>query len=244
MHNKMRQLLQLIIDNHDRDSTIRAESKGDRAAVYMDGVIDPWFGISAHAVGRTLEDIGGLDIDIYLNSPGGDVFEGRAIQTRLKRYTGNVSVHIDGLAASAATTVALGGDRRVIAEGAFWMIHNSWTLGFGDRNDLRKTADLLERIDDAIGSDYAAVTGEERSQIVSWMDSETWFSATEAKSHGFVHDIFSGDDAATASNRSAWNLAAYKNAPKALTERPKPEPDARQNRARLGQYIDMLERIG
>lgn len=243
MHNKMRQLLQLIIDNQKCNTVLRAEAAGSRAAIYMDGVIDPWFGITAQAVSQALEEIGGADVDIYLNSPGGDVFEGRAIQSRLKRYSGKVTVHIDGLAASAATTVALGADHRIIAEGAFWMIHNSWTLGFGDRNDLRKTADLLEQIDDAIGSDYAAATGEKREQIVGWMDDETWFNAADAKRLGFVHEVYSGDDSAAAKNRSAWNLAAYKNAPKALTERPAPT-DQFQARERLGQYVDMLERIG
>lgn len=240
----IQQLLQLILDNRERETTLRAESKGSGAVLYMDGVIDPWWGITAHDVGKALEEMGGVDLDVYLNSPGGDVFEGRSIQTRFKRYTGNITVHIDGLAASAATTVALGADKRIIADGAFWMIHNAWTIAFGDKNDVGKTRDLLAQIDDAIAKDYGVATGEEREQIVSWMDAETWFNADAAKAAGFVHEIFTGDSAKAAENRNRWNLAAYKNVPKALTEKPEPPIDQYPSRARLGQYVDMIERIG
>lgn len=247
MQNKMRQLLQLIVENKDRKKEFRAESTDSGNVIWMHDVIDPWFGVTAIDVGKALEGFGGQDVDVYLNSPGGDVFEGRAIQTRLKAYAGNVTVHIDGLAASAATTVALGADRRIIADGAFFMVHNSWTLGFGDRHELQKTAGLLAQIDDAIGRDYAVATGADHDQITQWMDDESWFSAADALKHGFVHEVFTGDDTKAAENRNAWNLAAYKNVPQALLDKPIPpsEPEhLQQNREHLGRYLDMIERIG
>lgn len=238
MSAKIRQLLQLIIDNKDQTREIRAESSEMGGKLYLDGVIDPWYGISAEAVARALAQFGKDDVDIYLNSPGGDVFEGRAIQTRLRRYEGHVTVHIDGLAASAATTVALGADRRVIAEGAFFMIHNSWTLDVGDRNDFRKTADLLEQIDKAIAGDYAAATKADIAEVMAWMDTETWFSAADALEAGFV-DAIAEVPQKRANQR--WNLAAYRNAPKALLE---PEIAKPSHRERLGKYLDLLEAIG
>ena len=241
--NNMQKLLQLIIDNKDRPRQLRAEAGDSGNRLYLYDVIDPWFGVSATDVARELDGFGGGDVDLYLNSPGGDVFEGRTIQTRLKQYAGNVTVHIDGIAASAATTVALGGTKRVIADGAFFMIHNSWTYGVGNRNELRKTADLLEQIDDAIGRDYAAASGVERDQIVQWMDDETWFGAQTALEHGFVDEIYTGDDAKAAENRNTWNLAAYKNVPKALIERPQATFE-RPDRTNFERYLDMINRIG
>jgi len=237
----IQKLLQLIVENRDREKQLRAEQTATGNVVWLYDIIDSWFGVSALDVGKAIENFGGADFDLYLNSPGGDVFEGRAIQTLLRRHPGNVTVHIDGLAASAATTVALGGNKRIIADGAFFMVHNSWTLGLGDRNDLRKTADLLEQADDAIGSDYAAATGEERSVITQWMDDESWFNAARSVELGFADEIFSGDDSKAAQNRAAWNLSAYHNVPKDIAAPPEPQFSSRE---KLGRYVDMIERIG
>lgn len=241
-NSKMRQYLQLIIDNYNKDREIRMESSGGKNTIWIYDIIDSWWGISAEQVGKALAEFGGADVEIYLNSPGGDVFEGRAIQTRLKQYAGNTSLYIDGYAASAATTVALGADKRIIAEGAFFMIHNSWTIGFGEKKDLRKTADLLEQIDDAIGSDYAAITGEGRDIITQWMDDETWFNANKTVELGFAHETYSGDSSEQAKNRAAWNLSAYKNAPAALTEPPTPNNTIeRPSREGFERYLDMIQ---
>lgn len=245
MNNKrISQLLQLIVDNKDREHTLRAETTEDGTnCIYIYDVIDSWWGVSAEDVGKALDGFGGKDISVYINSPGGDVFEGRAIQSRLKAYSGNVHVVIDGLAASAATTVALGADKVSIFDGAFFMIHNAWTLAFGNKSDLTKTVSLLEKIDDAIGKDYAVATGESHDQIVEWMDDETWFTAAEAKAHGFVSDIITGDSATSANNRAAWNLAAYKNVPTNYSNSIASEPE-QPDREKMGRYVDMLERIG
>lgn len=240
----MQKLLQLIVENKDKPKQLRNEDHGERGSIWLYDVIDPWWGVSAESIGQALQSFGGKPVDLYLNSPGGDVFEGKAMQTRLKAYAGEVTVHIDGIAASAATTVALGADKRIIADGAFFMVHNSWTIAFGNKAEMRKTANLLEQIDNAIGKDYAAATGENADTIKSWMDEETWFSAEAAKAAGFVHEIFTGDDDEAAKNRATWNLSAYANAPKALTERPAKTPEPVCDRAHMGRYVDMLQRIG
>ncbi len=240
----VQKLLQLIVDNKDKTTTLRAETLDTgKNVLWMYDVIDAWYGISAIDVAKALEGFGGEDVTVRLNSPGGDVFEGRAIQTLLKQYAGKVHIMIDSLAASAATTIALGGDTREMADGAFFMVHNSWTLSYGNKKELRKTADLLEQIDGAIGKDYAAVTGENRENVATWMDEETWFAADAAKDVGFIDSIYTNDTDEQTENRNAWNLAAYSNVPKALTEKPEPEPNmAALNRERLGRHLDMLER--
>ncbi|MEZ0147962.1 MAG: head maturation protease, ClpP-related [Candidatus Reddybacter sp.] len=238
----MQKLLQLIVENKDnKPKQLRAEDTGDRGQIWLYDVIDPWWGVSAESISKALDGFDGKPVDLYINSPGGDVFEGRAMQTRLKAYSGEVTAHIDGIAASAATTVALGADKRVIADGAFFMVHNSWTIAFGNKSEMRKTADLLEQIDNAIGADYATATGESRDTITAWMDDETWFDAQAALDKGFANSIFTGDDDEAAKNRATWNLSAYGNVPKALTDKP---PKQEYDRAHMQRYVDMLNVIG
>ena len=242
MHN-MQKLLQLIVDNKDKPKQLRAEHNGDRGTIWLYDVIDPWWGISAESIGKALAGFDGKPVDLYINSPGGDVFEGRAMQTRLKAYAGEITVHIDGLAASAATTVALGADKRVIADGAFFMIHDSWTLAMGNKQKMRKTGDLLEQMDGAIAKDYGVITGKDFDTVAGWMSEETWFNAEASLDLGFATDIYTGDDNQAALNRNAWNLAAYNHVPKALTDKPEPQQPA-PDRAHMKRYVDMLQCIG
>jgi len=238
----MQKLLQLVVENKDKGpKQLRAEQTADRGAIWLYDVIDPWWGVSAESIAKALDGFDGKPVDLYINSPGGDVFEGRAMQTRLKAYSGEITAHIDGIAASAATTVALGAGQRVIAEGAFFMVHNSWTFSFGNKAEMRKTAELLEQIDNAIGADYAAASGESRDVITGWMDDETWFDAATAVEKGFASSVFTGDDDQAASNRATWNLSAYSNVPQALIA---PPPKQEHDRAHMQRYVDMLNVIG
>jgi ATP-dependent Clp protease protease subunit len=235
-NEKMRQYLQLIIDNQARPRDFRAEGDGAVGKIYLYDIIDPWWGVSAADVAGALDAMGGKDVDLFINSPGGDVFEARAIYSRLKGYTGAVRAHIDGLAASAATTVAMGAHSRSMTDGAFFMIHNSWTLAFGDKNDFGKTAALLDQIDGAIAKDYVAATVLGIEEVQSMMDDETWLSAADAKTYGLVDDV---KEEVEAKNTKTWNLSAYQNAPDELISPPNEQPD----RGRLLRYLDMLERI-
>ena len=238
-NEKMRQYLQLITDNQLRPRDFRAESEGESGKIYLYDVIDPWWGVSAADVVRALDGMGGRPVDLYINSPGGDVFEARAIYSRLKAYSGAVSAHIDGLAASAATTVAMGASERSMTDGAFFMIHNSWTLAFGDKNDFKKTAGLLDQIDGAIAKDYMRATGLSAEEIATMMDEETWLSAESAKAHGLI-DTVAGEGGAK--NLKNWNLSAYQNVPKAITE-PQSEQIEQPDRGKLLRYLDMLDKI-
>lgn len=228
----MKRLLQLLRDNAAKErqplNLVRNETSQD-ATLYIYDVIDRYWGVSAEAVAKA---ISGLDAEailhVHINSPGGDVFEGRAIRTAIQQHKGKTVAHIDGLAASAATTISDGADEVEIATGAFFMIHNGWTWMYGNKNDFRKEADLLDKIDAAIVADYARRTGLDVEQLVTWMNNETWFTAEEAVEHGFATRLMEAPDKAGTSNQAGgqkWNLAAFEHAPKSLLEPPAPASD-------------------
>jgi ATP-dependent protease ClpP protease subunit len=215
--------MQLLRDNAARSpiNLVRNEAANE-ATLYIYDVIDAYWGISAKSVIDALtsaSDVGTMHLRI--NSPGGDVFEGRAIVEAIKRFAGKTIAHIDSLAASAATSIAIAADEVEIAKGAFFMIHNASAFAWGDKTDLRETADLLEKVEASIIFDYNAKTGKDDTAIAAWMAAETWFTADEAVANGFCDRL-----AATAekSTKNTWNLAAYAKAPKALTAPPQ-EPD-------------------
>lgn len=200
----------------------RIETEGDEATVYIYDVIDSYWGINAQDFAKEIAALSASTINVRINSPGGDVFDAVAIKTALAQHKAKVVVHIDGLAASAASVIMLAGDEIRIVEGAFVMIHNAWSWAIGNAADMRKTADLLEKVDSQIATQYAKKTGAKLEQVQTWMAQETWFTADEAVENGFVD---SKVDAEVVEN--SFDLSAFEKTPKALTERaPKPKDDA------------------
>lgn len=232
-------LLQLILHNQAAKREVRIEQAAKEATVYLYDIIgEDWFGgVSAKEFVPQLNALQVDTIHLRINSPGGDVFDGRAIASALKNHSAKVIAHIDGQAASAATYVALAADEVEIAEGGFFMIHNAWTLTMGNASDLDATSALLRKIDASIVADYQQKTGKDAKQIAQWMDETTWFTAEEALQQGFVDRIAEGQKAA----KNQWNLAAYGNAPAALTE--SPEDEQVYDRAALERRLTLLERI-
>lgn len=182
-------------------------------------------------------------INLRVNSPGGSVFAARAMEQALRAHKGKVVVHIDGLAASAATFVSMAGDEIVMSKGAMFMIHKAWTGMWGNAEDLRKEADLLDKIDGTLAETYADKTGKDIAAITEWMAAETWFTAQEALEAGFATSIAEAEAKAL-----AWDLSAYENAPKAERQTqpepapiPEPEPTASDgHRDRQQQRLRML----
>jgi ATP-dependent Clp protease protease subunit len=243
--------MQLIKDNAQNKSKAGfevqarsplAKADEDRPALLIYDVIDPWWGVSAEMIKREMLNITATDVDVFINSPGGDVFEATAIYSTLIAHSANIHIHIDGWAASAATRIAMAGDTIEMAESGFYMIHNAWTLGMGNANDLRKTADMLDKVDNTIVTDYTKNTGQDEQQIRDWMAAETWFTAAEAVEHGFVHNIIQSGTSNQANAKlqdKQWNLSAYKNAPP-----PPKQPDPSPQRQHLARYANMLQTIG
>ncbi len=169
---------------------------------FSDGITPKSFAADLKALGavRTL--------NIFINSPGGAVFDGVAIFNQLKRHTARKNVFIDGIAASIASVIAMAGDEINIAANGFIMIHEPFTMAFGTAADLRKTADQLEKINDTIINTYAARTGTPENVIGDLMAAETWMNAEEAVELGFADNIT--DEVAIAAR---FDLSQFQNVP-------------------------------
>lgn len=231
----MKNLLKLFQDNAQAAAKrFEVKASGDEASVYLYDAIGSWWGIDAQQFVKELNALDTPTIHLRINSPGGDVFDARAIATAIRGHKSKIVAHIDGLAASAATYVALAAAEVEMASGGFFMVHNAWTLALGNAKELRDTADMLDKVDASILADYRTKTGKDDATIKEWMNAETWFSADEAKTNGFVDRIVDGQAA-----NNCWNLTAYSNAPKALTE---PPAQPRFDRAAAERRLALLER--
>lgn len=171
-----------------------------------------FFGIMASDFVRDLATVPlGTDINVRINSPGGDVFDGLAIYNALKAHPARVNTYIDGLAASMASVIALAGETVTIAENAFVMIHNSMAFVFGNRNDLGQVAGVLEKIDAQVAAMYAAKTGKPVDEIRALMDAETWWTGAEAKAIGYADTLAQVNEPAAAA-AAAFDLSVFQNA--------------------------------
>lgn len=208
----MKNLLQLAIQNREHPPVIRCEAGGDIANIYMKGVISSEYGVSANALREAMASADGKKVNLYVNSPGGDVFEGREMQGVIAAYSGEVTAIIQGVAASAATFVTMAAKHVHMVRGSRYMIHNGWTLAMGDKRVMAEMGALLAGFDNELAAEYAAKTGVEQSKIISWMDAETWFTSEQALEHGFIDQINSNTQ--NSAMAQTWNLSAYANAPK------------------------------
>jgi ATP-dependent Clp endopeptidase proteolytic subunit ClpP len=153
---------------------------------------DPWTGggFTARRMSAALRAIGAKDVTVNVNSPGGDMFEGLAIYNLLAEHPGEVTVRVMGLAASAASVLAMAGDRIEMGLGSFLMIHNSWGVVIGNQNDMRDAASLFAQFDGAMADIYAHRSGQGKDKIEEWMHADTWMSASDAVALGFASGTF------------------------------------------------------
>ncbi|EAG6554635.1 Clp protease ClpP [Listeria monocytogenes] len=134
-------------------------------------------------------------VEVVINSGGGDVYAGSEIYSTLKEYAGDVTVKIVGLAASAASVIAMAGNTVKIAPTAQLMIHNVSSMGSGDFRDFQHQSGVLENYNKSIASAYMLKSGKEESEVLEFMNNETWFTAEQAKGHGFVDEIMFAEKA-------------------------------------------------
>ncbi|MGO3056975.1 MAG: head maturation protease, ClpP-related [Halomonas sp.] len=168
-------------------------------------------GVTAKRIAAALRSIGSGDVYVNINSPGGDVFEGLAIYNILREHKGKVTVRVMGLAASAASFIAMAGDEIQIGRAAFFMIHNAWVMAAGNRNDLREIADWLEPFDQTIADIYQARTDIEIERIKREMDEETWIGGGEAVDVGWADAMLPSDTVQESANaQTSAKLAARK----------------------------------
>lgn len=150
-------------------------------------------GITAKSVAAQLRAIGDRPVEVHINSFGGDMFEGIAIYNVLREHAQPITVKIMGMAASAASIIAMAGDEILIGAASFFMIHNCWVFAVGNRKDLAEAADWLRPFDQAMAEVYAARSGQSIDDVASWMDKETYMSGSEAIARGFAEALLPAD---------------------------------------------------
>lgn len=175
---------------------IRAAAGDDVGGITINGAIgETWdgAGVTSNRIAAALRSIGaGVPVVVNLNSPGGDFFEGVAIYNLLRQHDAEVTVNVMGLAASAASVIAMAGDKILMGDGAFLMIHNAWSVAVGNRHDFIAAAETLAPFDDAMASLYAKRSGMSKTEAAALMDKETWISADQAIENGMATGLLDG----------------------------------------------------
>tara|TARA_R110000824_G_scaffold107136_3_gene253126 strand:- start:463 stop:1437 length:975 start_codon:yes stop_codon:yes gene_type:complete len=150
--------------------------------------IGAW-GVDSKSFIEEVKEISTDNVLLRINSPGGSVIDGLSIHDAIKRMPQKVTAQIEGLAASIASIIALGADEVTMSENSLFMIHNVWGGETGGAKDMRKAADLMDKMGDRLVNIYVGKTNKEESEIRAWMDDETWFTADEALDAGFINNV-------------------------------------------------------
>lgn len=174
----------------NQKSWFRMQAKEDQTAdIYIYDEIGGW-GISARRFMEDLISLGNLShINLHIHSPGGEVFDGIAIYNQLKNHSATITVYIDGLAASMASVIAMVGDTVIMPKNAMMMIHKPWGVSWGDANDMREYADLLDKLENVLIPAYVAKTGKTTEEITAMLEQETWLDGDECVEHGFADKV-------------------------------------------------------
>ena len=210
--------------------SIKAKAN-DTAEISIYDEIGFW-GVSAASFAQDLKSCGNnlKQINLHIHSPGGDVFDGIAIYNLLKNHPANVTVYIDGLAASMASVIAMAGNEVIMPENAMMMIHKPWGIQGGDAEDMRKYADLLDKVENTLIPAYANKTGKTPEELAEMLSVETWLNGKECVEQGFA-DKLAEPLVAMASIKSR-KLEDFENMPKAMKDMLfKPQGNAGSNPA-------------
>lgn len=173
-----------------------AEADGDTISIY-DVIGEDWWtgeGVTAKRVAGALRSIGAKPVTVNINSPGGDMFEGLAIYNLLVEHPAKVTVRVMGLAASAASIIAMAGDQVEMGLGSILMIHNSWGMVVGNQDDMRAAAETFAEFDAAMADIYAARSGASVADVSAMMSAETFMRAEKAIELGFADSTFEAPD--------------------------------------------------
>lgn len=170
-----------------------AAAEANNVITIYDVIGEDWWtggGVTVNRIDAALRRIGAdQDVEVHINSPGGDVFEGVSIFNRLLAHGGQVTVKVMGLAASAASIIAMAGDQIQMGPASFMMIHNCWVMAVGDRNALAETAATMDAIDQGMAEVYQARSRQALADIRAWMDAETWLTGQTALERGFATEV-------------------------------------------------------
>lgn len=215
-----------------------ARDANDNRVLYMDGVIaeESWFDddITPAAFKHELLSAEG-DVTIWLNSPGGDCVAASQIYAMLMDYKGNVTIKIDGIAASAASVVAMAGTEVLMAPTALMMVHNPLTIAIGDSEEMKKAIGMLDEVKESIINAYEIRTGMSRTKLSHLMDAETWMSANKAIELGFADGILNDEKSRSPFDSYAFSRRAVTNS---LLDKVKPK----QDKPKTGTPIELLDK--
>ena len=192
----------------------KIQDKADEATVYIYDEIS-WYGIQAETFIKDFNNLTEKTIHLRFNSPGGSVFDGTAMFNTIKNHKSRTIAHIDGLAASISSIVALAADEVRMSENAFMMIHDPWSMVVGSADDMRDEADLLDKVGGTIATTYINKTGKTDEEIKTLMAAETWMTADEALEMGFIDAI---DKEERKEKATLFDLSVYANVPDQLIE--------------------------
>lgn len=210
------------------DASIRAADKVEDRSISVYDVIgyDYWTGegVTAKRIAGALRNLGPGDVTVNVNSPGGDMFEGLAIYNLLREHKGQVTIKVLGLAASAASIIAMAGDTVQIARAGFLMIHNCWVMAVGNQHDLREVADTLAPFDLAMADIYAARTGSDVKAMGKLMTAESWIGGSAAIDQGFADELLPSDQVEKSGDKA--NASAVRRIESALRASGMPKSEA------------------
>lgn len=219
--------------------TVKFQARGNRGEIWLYDQIGASFwgdGITAKSFQKDLQAMGKVTgIDLRINSPGGDVFEGFAIYNQLAQHPATVNVYVDGVAASIASIIAMSGDKIAMAKNSMMMIHNPQGAAYGDEREMDRVKALLQQVKANLTTTYVDRTGNNAKDIENWMDEETWFTADTAVERGFADAVIS-EQAVSA----CFDLSGFRNVPQFIKDRMRnatatPSLDIR--RARITQQL-------
>ena len=216
-----------------------ARDADDNRILYLDGVIaeESWFDddITPAALKGELLSAAG-NITIWLNSPGGDCVAASQIYSMLMDYKGNVTIKIDGIAASAASVIAMAGTEVLMAPTALMMVHNPLTVAIGDSEEMKKAIDMLDEVKESIINAYEIRTGMSRTKLSHLMDAETWMSANKAIELGFADGVLDDE------KRHGTEDVTYAFSRKAVTNSLLNKVKPKQEKQPTGTPVESLEK--
>ena len=182
-----------------------------------------FWGVQAQDFRNALDKVKGKNLKVEINSPGGDVFAGLAMYNMLKQSGKAIAVVVTGVAASAASLVAMAGDTISMPQNTFMMVHNPWGVSVGNAAEMRETADVLDKIGASLTSTYVAKTGQTEAKIKELLSKDTWLTADESKELGFATEVTDKIDAKASFDMARADLPEHIKAIY-LAAKPKTEP--------------------
>lgn len=194
---------------------VAAERDSDRSIGIYDPIGADYYtgeGVTSKRIAAALRSMGQGPVVVNINSPGGDLFEGLAIYNLLRDHPGEVTVKVLGVAASAASIIAMAGDKVQIAKSAFFMVHNAWVAVVGNRNDLSELVKTLEGFDAAMADIYSAKTGLSKQKVAALMDADSWIGGDDAIEYGFADELIDADQSSKVERSKALTVRRVESA--------------------------------